>query len=301
MVKNLVEFILRKKSKLLIIPFYKDLEKIKHWKKILNYLDYVIYEKDENLSMNQKIKVTDNHYKIPSIGLGSFQFLYYIVNNYNNLPDTIVYTKSHWIPRFSNSENFIEDFNLDNILYYQHKTFRIWITDFFYKLKSKIHYVLPELYDEWKKCLTDFFIKNDKNFLKKYELKFDRKIKFVEIIKKKNYKFDDETIFDKKLKKLSKQTTIQTDPRFIAPSIEIIRQVFEDYDPKMDFNAYYNECSFTISKKVISYHSLEIWKKILNVYIKLFEENIYDINRQSEILVLDLFLKELTRRYIEKI
>ena len=38
---------------------------------------------------------------------------------------------------------------------------------------------------------------------------------------------------------------------------------------------------------------------MFNVYIKLFEEK--KINRQRQILLLDLFLKELTRRYIEKI
>ena len=274
----------KKKSKLLIIPSYKDFEKIKNWENFFNYVNYIIYEKDDKLLINQKINVSKNHIKIPAIGEGTFSFLYYIVNNYNNLADTIIYTKSHWIPRFSNYADFMNDYNKNDILYYQHKTNRKFLTNFISINCSD--------YNEWKENVIKFLTNNEKDFFDKYDIDFDF-YKKLKLNKKDSRKL---VLFTPKKNKSDIKFKINTllDSSHINFSIELMKIFFDDYKPKTEYEAFYREGSFTVHKNIIKYHSLDKWKKFFNIYI----ENDYPkFLRDNTTVFIDLLLKETVRRY----
>ena len=155
-----------KKSKLIIIPSYKDLYKLKKWEKILKNKKYLIYEKDDNLEFNDEVKISNNHIKIFSYGEGTLQFLYYLIKNYDNIPDYIIYTKMNWLsPPYGTVELFEKDYKKKKF-YFQHSAQRYFLT--FHTKSEKL--------EDFKNELKNFLLENDKNFFKKYKLIYNEKI-----------------------------------------------------------------------------------------------------------------------------
>jgi hypothetical protein len=82
----------------IITATYKDKHKLDSWipNIIERNIDYIIYEKDDNLQLGESIVVDKNNIKIPNYGRCDYAFLYHIIHNYDNLDDRNIFVKSHW-------------------------------------------------------------------------------------------------------------------------------------------------------------------------------------------------------------
>lgn len=80
-----------------ITSYYNDLYKINHWKTLVESKNYniILYEKSDNLKIGEKI-VNENNIIIPNYGKSDYAFLTHIINNYDNLSNTTIFTKINW-------------------------------------------------------------------------------------------------------------------------------------------------------------------------------------------------------------
>ena len=77
-----------------------------------NLYDIYIYNKGEKLTLNNtnNIKIID----LDNIGREAHTYLYHIINNYNNLPEKIIFTQGH--PFDHVKKSFITEINNNNII-----------------------------------------------------------------------------------------------------------------------------------------------------------------------------------------
>lgn len=101
-----------------VTSYYDDYHKF-IWKEDLNKFDYnlVLYKKDDSLNKEDLISIYDfilhdDEISIPNYGKCEFAFFHYIVHNYYNLPDFVVFTKINW-HEYNFDGNFI---NFDELL-----------------------------------------------------------------------------------------------------------------------------------------------------------------------------------------
>jgi len=82
----------------IVTAVYNDWYNLNIWVPKLKDLNinYVIYEKDQNLKIGQEVTITDNHIRIPNFGKCDYSFLYHIVKNYDCLDDLTLFVKSLW-------------------------------------------------------------------------------------------------------------------------------------------------------------------------------------------------------------
>lgn len=86
---------------LIVTSVYKD-----SYKNVLDFanrynLDLLVYNKNDNLKKGEEI-LRNNTSKltlidIPNFGRCDYAFLYYIITNYDNLPDKILFTKANYL------------------------------------------------------------------------------------------------------------------------------------------------------------------------------------------------------------
>lgn len=96
---------------------YNDLHKL-IWLNLVEEKKYnfVLYVKDDNLKIGETHK-EDNKVFIPNYGKCDYAFFHYIINNYHNLPDHVLFTKIHWYEQGINFPDLIN--NCANYDYYE--------------------------------------------------------------------------------------------------------------------------------------------------------------------------------------
>jgi hypothetical protein len=268
-------------SKVLIVPCYKDFYKldwVKEFNKRTNYtFKIIIYEKRDKIK--KEIKLNEQHYLLPAYGEGTFQLFYHIIKNYNNLEDTIHYTKSHWVPRFSSIELFLNEIKNKDDLYLQHTT--------------NIRKFIP--------CLGDISHLGHKEGI-------------IELLKKNN-RWNNQKIYSTNWSCYNCKNNIQCfkcnlmciDDKELYDVIfnysytknhtecmKLIKEIFPSYKENTIIAPRCIDGSYILKKELILYHSVETYKKILNFIT-------YVLKSHDEIITFtDLFFTETKRLYIEK-
>lgn len=166
-------------SKRIVIPTYidstgnSDLRFTNGWEK--KYLedenfDVVIYEKAGDLINEQVIE--DGVVKIPNVGRSSFAFLWHIVNNYDDLLDTEVFTKTH-VSR--------QQIDIDMTIKECHKFYHLQAINYYRMMLYVTQQTYDKHFDVWKergKTLeavpTTMYLKmvNPKDAFKEIDIKF---------------------------------------------------------------------------------------------------------------------------------
>lgn len=79
-----------------ITSYYNDFYKL-DWDNLVHQKNYnlVIYKKSDTLKIGEST-IIDNQILIPNYGRCDYAFLYYIITNYDNLPDRTIFTKINW-------------------------------------------------------------------------------------------------------------------------------------------------------------------------------------------------------------
>ena len=96
---NLKETLIRSNHFFCISHYDGDLS----WVKYIKKSKYIIYNKSKN-----KLEDNLNSKKIKNFGYNLYSYLLYICDNYENLPDTIVFCKDNVFTRHIKEENFIK-------------------------------------------------------------------------------------------------------------------------------------------------------------------------------------------------
>jgi hypothetical protein len=268
-------------KKTLIISSYKDIHKLYEWVKLIpKDIQIHIYEKkDEILDTNNLLtnKISDNiiHYSIPVLGEQHFAFILHIINNYSQLDGMIYFTKTHWIPNFSNIQTFLEELQKDNILYEHNNTLR------------KFVYIYPDLQSiGHKHAVYDLIQKNNLNI--NHQDVYSHSPTCFEC--NNNIKcFNCSLIYINNSNTIFSTSYLKED----SSVFKKLKEIFPNYAAITEYNPCNSEGSYMIHSKIISFHSIDVYK---NLYECL--ENGKLGCHDEQVIFFNLFFKETLRRYL---
>lgn len=91
----------------------------------LIYGDYILYDQSDDNKLYDYIKNSTNFHKAVHTGHNLSDYFYYIINNFNSLPERITFLKGNMIGRHINKDDFIKRFQLPGCvsLYSDQKTY----------------------------------------------------------------------------------------------------------------------------------------------------------------------------------
>lgn len=80
-------------SREIVTAYYNDLHRL-DWKNIIGNSKLTVYHKNDQLKVGESID--GDHIEIPNCGRCDYAFLWHIIQNYDNLADTNIFTKINW-------------------------------------------------------------------------------------------------------------------------------------------------------------------------------------------------------------
>ena len=269
-------------KKAVIIPVYKDIDKLDWINIIPKEFKIIIYEKKDEIK--KETSISPNHYLIPALGEGCFVNFYHIVKSYNNLEDILHFTKTHWIPDFATKDIFLQDLKKD-VLYSQHITYHRSFIYCFEDIRKFGHKegIISLLKDnnKWKDGLNIISYtaiasgclecKSNKECYKCSEFGIDSP-DFKNIIFKFSYLNADSACMKK------------------------MKQLFKNFNPKTKLINVYADNSYSIKKELILYHDISVYKKLLDE-LKRNQLGSSNACHDEIITFVDLFWKETLKNY----
>ena len=97
--KNDLKNVLKKSKHFFVISHFNG---NLNWIKYINPSNYLIYNKGENI-LNPNL----NNIRVKNVGYNIYSYLKFIIDNYNDLPDTVVFCKDNIFPRHIKINNFL--------------------------------------------------------------------------------------------------------------------------------------------------------------------------------------------------
>jgi len=248
----------------LIFPCYKDLCKLNYLKDIIpNNYNLIIYEKKDEINKNEfiieDIEYQCNrrrqegdyiHYLIPTLGEQHFALIVHIIKNYDNLQNTIHFSKTHWIPVFSSLDIFKNELLLSyNIMYKQHNC-----------SIRKFVCIFPDLQIMGYKQAIIHLLKINNKYRNQQIISYDNNCNECN----NNLKCFNCGLF--KIKDDPEFNNIIFTTSYIkanTDNMNKLNQIFSGYNPITELIPYTIDGSYIINSKIILFHNVEIYKDLL--------------------------------------
>lgn len=236
--------------KTILFPVYHDIDKLSIYKNVIPE-DYhvIIYEKKDIQHVEKVTTVLDFHrsisqYHIPSIGEQHFSLVLYIIRNYTTLHGTLHFSKTNWIPHFSNKTLFREDLMHIEGYYKQHSTERKFICIF---PDKQIHGFKEGIVD-LVKCNPTMVHSSNLNCIScnSNEPCYQCGLFMVD-----TFSFIFTTSYIKKNDRVTK----------------LLENIFHNYSPVTEFDPCVIDSSYCIDSKVLLYHPKEVYIKLLDTIV----------------------------------
>ena len=81
----------------IVTSTYRDEHILNLWINNIGDIPATVYVKDDNLNKTQSIRIDEKYVRICNYGRCDYAFLYYIIENYDELDDIIIFTKANWM------------------------------------------------------------------------------------------------------------------------------------------------------------------------------------------------------------
>jgi len=251
----------REKTKQIIIPYLNDYEKENIIDKRIKTLgiEIILLKKRDILNDIQNMVKTNNlnnelfndsiDEKKPPFRVTDFAILYYIIKNYNKLPDYSIYIKAHQIKQGGGWNNFLDEIhNLQP-----------------YKQMGKINRKFIHCYGSFLSSYSGNFHEQCDQFVKEYYPSFKRKqwLKLIE-------KTPNNSLFlnDKNEQLFIQNSSLKKMFRQYYDLLERTIGINKNKIPLSDLISEYIEGSIILSRDVIRYHPLETYEMLLEFYVK---------------------------------
>jgi hypothetical protein len=245
----------------------------------------IIYEKKNEINDTQETPLFISspanhilHYNIPFIGEQHYTLIMHIINNYNTLQGIIHFSKTHWTEHFQDINDFLQEFNSSNVLYRQHNANRKFIC-IFPDVQSIGH--KHAIHDLLQKNNISVNIHNIVSYNKNC-IECNNNLKcyscgMYAVNNNHNYLFTVSYL------------------RENNNCIKKLREIFENYNPITEYKHCNIDSSYIINSKVILYHSIDVYKKILDD----LKNNLYC--HDEAVMFFHLFFQETAKRILNTI
>jgi len=234
--------------KTLIFPVFNDIEKLGVYNGIIpDDVDVIIYEKNNKISEWEIRTIHDSpkykHICIPSFGEQHFSLVVHILYNYKTMQkgDCIFFSKTHWIPQFSEPVLFNKELSITESGYSQNAN-----------LVRKFVFIYPDMQKLGHKhaaealCQSTVVNQDGECSECKNNLKcFKCGIYYLNGLH--NIQFSTSHIREEDY------------------GMKLMKHIFPDYDPITKYEPEYCDSSYIIPTDLILYHKIELYEKLLGI------------------------------------